>query len=100
MNNIDIASIISNTKKDFTRDRKSAIKDFLVKNNNNSVIISHMNKARGASIKIYTIQGDAIKTYDYVIKNARIVLQALDKNGVELYHYNKSTGDITPYNIK
>lgn len=99
MHNIDIASIILDTKKDFTRDRKSVIKDFLVKNNN-SVIISYIKKTRGDSIKLYTIKDGTIKSYDYVVKNAKIVLQALAENGVKLYQYNKDAGDITPYDIK
>lgn len=93
---LDITSIILESKKDFTRDKKSIIKDYL-KNNNNHVVITYVNKKRGSSIKLYTIKNDAIKTYDYVVKNALIVIDALIKNGVTIKQYDKVNNAIIDY---
>lgn len=93
---LDITSIILESKKDFTRDKKSIIKDYL-KNNNNDVVITYVNKKRGSSIKLYTIKNDTIKTYDYVIKNALIVIDALIKNGVTIKQYDKVNNAIIDY---
>lgn len=94
-NSLDISAIIASAKKDFTRAKSSAIKDFLVANPS-AVVISHINKTRGASIKINTMQGGEYKTYEYITANAQIVLQALQHNGVNIYKYERKTGDIIP----
>lgn len=87
---MDITSIINETKKDFTRDRASVINNFL-KNNNNAVILSYIKKARGDSIKFYYIKDAKKCTSDYVVKNAKILIQAFLKNGIKLYQYNNGT---------
>lgn len=98
-NGIDITSIITSCKDNFTRDKKSVIKDFLY-NNDNSVVVSLLRKTRGDSMKIYTLDNNNnIKAYDYVLKNAYIVLQALHKNGVKLYKYDKSANNISEYTL-
>lgn len=91
---MDISSIITKTKKDFTRDRSSVITDFL-KNNTNSVVISYIKKARGDSIKFYYIKDGKKCANDIVVKNAKTLITALLKNNVKLYRYNN--GDITEY---
>lgn len=87
---MDISSIITSVKKDFTRDRASVITDFL-KNNNNSVVISYIKKTRGDSIKFYYIKDGKKCASDYVVKNAKTLIQAFLKNGVKLYRYNNGT---------
>lgn len=84
---MDILSIITSTKKDFTRNRVSVISDFL-KSNDNAVIISYIKKARGDSIKFYYIKDGKKCTSDYVVKNAKVLITAFFKNGIELYRYN------------
>lgn len=92
---LDITSIISDTKKDFTRDRTSAINDFL-NNNPEAVVLSYIKKARGDAIKFYYIQDSKKTTCEYVVKNAKILIQALEKSGAKLYTHNNGT--ITEYN--
>ena len=89
---MDISSIITEVKKDFTRDRASIIKDFL-KDNDNSVILSYIKKARGDSIKFYYIKDGKKCASDYVVKNAKTLITALLKNGVKLYKYNNGVID-------
>lgn len=91
---MDISSIITKTKKDFTRDRVSVISDFL-KNNADSVIISYIKKTRGDSIKFYYIKDGKKCNSDIVVKNGKVLITALLKNGVKLYRYNN--GDIEEY---
>lgn len=93
-NNMDISSIITSTKKDFTRERASVINDFL-NTNTNSVILSYIKKARGDSIKFYYLKNGKKCTSDYVTKNARVLIDAFLKNGIKLYQYNNGT--ITEY---
>lgn len=87
---LNIASIINDTKKDFTRERASVINDFL-KSHNDSVVISYINKERGASIKFYYIKDSKKCTSDYIVKNAKVLINAFLKNGVTLYKYNNGT---------
>ena len=87
---LDISSIITDVKKDFTRDRASVISDFL-KDNNNAVIISYIKKTRGDSIKFYYIKDEKKCASDYVVKNARTLITAFLKNGVKIYQYNNGT---------
>lgn len=89
---MDISSIITQVKKDFTRDRSSVITDFL-KNNNNSVILSYIKKTRGDSIKFYYIKDGKKCTSDYVVKNAKTLITAFLRNGVKLYRYNNGKID-------
>lgn len=91
---LNITSIINDTKKDFTRDRASVINDFL-KNHNDAVILSYIKKTRGDSIKFYYLKDDKKCTSDYVIKNAKILINALINNGAKLYQYNN--GKIEEY---
>lgn len=84
---LNISSIIITTKKDFIRERASVIDDFL-KNHDDSVVISYINKSRGDSIKFYYIENNKKVTSDYVLKNAKILINALLKNGAKLYVYN------------
>lgn len=86
---MDISSIITSVKKDFTRDRTSVILDFLNNNNNNnSVVISYIKKTRGDSIKFYYIKDNKKCSSDIVVKNAKILIQAFLKNGIKIYQYN------------
>lgn len=87
---MDISSIITSVKKDFTRDRSSVISDFL-KNNNNSVVLSYIKKTRGDSIKFYYIKDGKKCSSDYVVKNARTLITVFLKNGIKLYKYNNGT---------
>lgn len=87
---MDISTIINDTKKDFTRDRSSVIKDFLQKNDN-SVILSYIKKARGDSIKFYYIKDGKKCASDYVVKNAKTLILAFLHNGVKLYQYDNGT---------
>lgn len=87
---MDISSIITEVKKDFTRDRASVIKDFL-QNNDSSVVLSYIKKARGDSIKFYYMKDGKKCTSDYVVKNAKTLIAAFLKNGVKLYQYNNGT---------
>ena len=87
---MDISTIISETKKDFTRDRSSIILDFL-KKNSNSVVLSYIKKARGDSIKFYYLKDGKKCTSDYVVKNAKTLIQVFLKNDVKLYQYNNGT---------
>ena len=87
---MNISDIISSTKKDFTRERASVIGDFL-KENPNCVILSHIKKSRGDSIKFYYLKDNKKCTSDYVIKNAKTLISAFLKNGVKLYQYNNGT---------
>lgn len=84
---MDISDIISTVKKDFTRDRASVIKDFL-DTHTNSVVLSYIKKARGDSIKFYYLKDGKKCASDYVIKNAKTLIQAFLKNGVKLYRYD------------
>lgn len=86
---MDISSIITKVKKDFTRDRSSIINDFL-NNNNNAVIISYIKKSRGDSIKFYYLKDGIKYSSDYVVKNARILIKAFLNNGIKLYQYNNN----------
>lgn len=92
---LDINTIINNTKKDFTRDRSSAINNFLI-NNSDAVIISYIKKARGDAIKFYYIKNDKKTSSEYVLKNAKTLIKAFIKNNVKLYIFNN--GDIKEYN--
>ena len=86
---MDIFSIITEVKKDFTRDRSSIINDFL-NNNNNAVIISYIKKSRGDSIKFYYLKDGIKYSSDYVVKNAKILIKAFLNNGIKLYQYNNN----------
>ena len=87
---MDISSIITEVKKDFTRDRSSVILDFL-KSNSNSVVLSYIKKTRGDSIKFYYMKDGKKCASDYVVKNAKTLITAFLKNGVKLYQYNNGT---------
>ena len=87
---LNISSIINDTKKDFTRERTSVINDFL-QANADSVVISYIKKARGDSIKFYYLKDSKKCTSDYVVKNAKTLINALLKNGAKLYVYNNGT---------
>lgn len=87
---MDISSIITSVKKDFTRERSSVITDFL-NANTNSVVLSYIKKTRGDSIKFYYIKDGKKCASDYVVKNAKTLIQAFLKNGVKLYKYNNGT---------
>lgn len=91
---MDISSIITSVKKDFTRERVSVITDFL-NANANSVILSYIKKTRGDSIKFYYIKDGKKCASDYVVKNAKTLITAFLKNGVKLYTYNN--GVISEY---
>lgn len=91
---MNISDIITSTKKEFTRDRASVISDFL-NANVNSVIISYIKKARGDSVKFYYLKDEKKCSSDYVVKNAKTLINALLKNNVKLYVYNN--GDIKEY---
>ena len=84
---LNISSIINDTKKDFTRDRSSAINNFL-QTHDSAVIISYIKKARGDSIKFYYLKDGKKCASDYVLKNAKTLINALLKNGAKLYQYN------------
>lgn len=86
---MDISSIITKVKKDFTRDRVSIINDFL-NNNNNAVVISYIKKSRGDSIKFYYLKDDKKCSSDYVVKNAKVLIKAFLNNGIKLYQYNNN----------
>lgn len=92
---LDISSIIQDTKKDFTRDRSSVINDFL-NANTDAVILSYIKKTRGDAVKFYYMQDGKKTTCEYVVKNAKTLLKALEKNGAKLYVHNNGT--ITEYN--
>lgn len=92
---MDISSIITNTKKDFTRDRASVINDFL-QAHNGVVVLSYIKKARGDSVKFYYLKDGKKCTSDYVVKNAKTLINAFLKNNITLYVYNN--GKIAPYN--
>lgn len=87
---MDISSIITDVKKDFTRERVSVITDFLHANAN-SVVISYIKKTRGDSIKFYYLKDGKKCASDYVVKNAKTLIQAFLKNNVKLYKYNNGT---------
>ena len=91
---MDISSIITDVKKDFTRDRTSVISDFL-RTNPGSVILSYIKKSRGDSIKFYYLKDGKKCTSDYVVKNAQTLIAAFLKNSIALYQY--SDGKITEY---
>lgn len=84
---MNISDIITEVKKDFTRDRASVITDFL-KNNNNSVILSYIKKTRGDSIKFYYMKDGKRCASDYVVKNAKTLITVFLKNDIKLYKYN------------
>lgn len=84
---LNISSIINETKKDFTRDRASVITDFL-QANNDAVVISYIKKTRGDSIKFYYLKDGKKCISDYVVKNAKTLINALLKNGAKIYVYN------------
>lgn len=87
---MNISDIISSTKKDFTRDRASVINDFL-QDNPDSVILSYIKKSRGDSIKFYYLKDGKKCTSDYVVKNARTLINAFTKNDIALYQYKNGT---------
>lgn len=87
---MDIASIITEVKKDFTRERVSVINDFL-KNNANSVIISYIKKTRGDSIKFYYIKDGKKCASDYIVRNAKAIIKVLQAKGKKIYKYNNGT---------
>lgn len=91
---MNISDIITTTKKDFTRQRASVIKDFLY-NNDNTIVLSLIKKARGDSVKFYYKKDGAIINNDIVLKNAKVLIKAFNKNNIALYVYNN--GAITPY---
>lgn len=91
---MNITSIITEVKKDFTRERASVITDFL-KNNPDGVVLSYIKKTRGDSVKFYYLKDNKKCASDYVVKNAKILIAALLKNGAKLYLYNNGT--ITDY---
>lgn len=93
---LKVSDIINNTKKEFTRERASVINDFL-KDNDNTVIISFINKDRGESIKFYYIEDGKKLTNDYIVKNAKILINALIKDGKKIYLHDN--GKITPYEL-
>lgn len=87
---MNISDIISSTKKDFTRERASVISDFL-QDNPGSVILSYIKKTRGDSIKFYYLKDGKKCTSDYVVKNAKTLIQAFLKNDVKMYQYKNGT---------
>ena len=78
---MDILSIIEKEKQNFTRDRKSYIKEYL-ENNPGAVIYSDIKKARGNSTKFYYIKDGKMVYNDYCTKNAEILKQAFIKNNI------------------
>ena len=91
---MEISSIITSVKKDFTRERASVINDFL-NTHTNAVILSYIKKSRGDSIKFYYLKDGKKCASDYVIKNAKTLIAAFLKNNIALYQY--SDGKITEY---
>ena len=87
---MDFNSIITECKKNFTRDRSSAISEFLA-SNGDAVILSLIKKTRGDAIKFYYMQDNKKCSCEYVLKNAKTLLQALKKNGAKLYMHNNGT---------
>ena len=87
---LNIASIINETKKDFTRDRASVISDFL-KAHDDAVVLSYIKKTRGDSIKFYYLKDGKKCSSDYVVKNAKVLINVLLNKGVTLYQYNNGT---------
>lgn len=83
---MDITDIITDVKKSFTRDRASVIGDFL-QVNPECVVLSYIKKARGDSIKFYYMKDNKKCASDYVVKNAKVLIQAFLKNGVQLHQY-------------
>ena len=84
---IDVYNIINDSKKSFTRERASVINNFL-KSHAGAVILSFNNKERGASVNFYYLKNDKKVKSDYVLKNAKIVIDALKSGGASLYYYN------------
>lgn len=80
---MDILSIIEKEKQNFTRDRKSVIKEYLNKKPK-AVIYSDIKKARGDSTKFYYIKDGQVVYNDYCAKNAEILKQAFIKNNIVL----------------
>lgn len=89
---MNISDIITDVKKDFTRDRSSIITDFL-NANTNSVILSYIKKSRGDSIKFYYLKDGKKCASDYIVKNAKTLINAFLKNGIKLYMYNNGKID-------
>lgn len=54
---VSVDAIINAAKINFSRDRKSVIRDYL-STHKDTVIASRVNKARGASIKLYALTAD------------------------------------------
>lgn len=80
---MDILSIIENSKKTFTRDRKSYIRETLEKYPA-AVVYSDLKKTRGASTRFYYMKNGAMVYNDYCQKNADILKAAFIKNDVVL----------------
>ena len=82
MDNIDLTSIITTTAKDFTRKRTSKILDYL-QDNPQAVVMTELNKARGASVKFYHLNSDGnLTSCEYVKHNADTLLKAFKNNGI------------------
>lgn len=80
---MDITEFITNAKKDFTKQKISKIKEFML-NNENTVVISTLNKARGVVKRFYYIKDNKLVFNDYAVNNANVLIKALEKNGVKL----------------
>lgn len=97
MQGINITDIIETCKKDFTRDRKSVIREFL-ESHNDVLITSLCNKTRGASLKLYYKNSDGkVVASDYVLKNALVIVKTAQESGIKVYSYDKKNNTIKSY---
>lgn len=81
---MDFASVLSEAKKSFTKDKKSAITEAL-KNNPNSIYKAEIEKAKGLTLRFYYLDKNGARQYsDYCAKNGAIVEASAKEKGFKI----------------
>lgn len=78
---LDFSAIITESKKDFTRNRDSKIKNYLIANPNAIITSEVEKKNRNKTIRFYYLKNNQVKKSDYVKNNANIILKAWEEKG-------------------
>ena len=94
---IDFESVLNSTKSSFTRERTSVINEYLNSNTSDIIISLVFKKTRGISVKFYHYKNGAILHKDYVLKNALVLLKALQHNNLNIMLHND--GKIVKYDM-
>lgn len=78
---LDFSAIVAEVKKDFTRERGSKIKNYLLTHPNTIITSEVKKKNRNKTVRCYSLKNGRVISNDYVNNNADIVITAWKKKG-------------------